>query len=438
MAAAGVSGQQGEDLKKRVLFTLMILVIYRVGTHVPTPGVDPVRMMEFIQSQQGLFGMLNMFTGGALEQMSIFALGIMPYISSSIIMQLLSSAIPALENLKKEGEHGRKKIAQYTRWGTILIAVVQGFALSNWILAQKTSLGAPIVFALSYGGLPFKLMTVATLTAGSMFVVWLGEQISERGIGDGASVIIFAGIAASIPKGAANLFGLVSEGQIQGLVALFILLLMVAVIAAIIFLELGQRRIPIHVSQKGGRTLMQQQSYLPLKINMTGVIPPIFASSLLMFPATISNFSSAKWLHNIRDYLTPSGGLYIILFVSLIVFFSFFYTEIVFPPNEMADNLKKSGKFIPGVRAGKSTADYIKRVIDRISVAGAIYLSLICILPTLLISNLKLPFYFGGTSLLILVGVALNLIEKINAYRYESLVRASAAANRPRRRRVQF
>lgn len=435
--ATGNIAQQSSELQKRILFTLLILVIYRVGVHIPTPGVNPEAAADFMKMQGGMVGFANTFTGGALEQMAILALGIMPYISSSIIFQLLTSAVPYLENLKKEGEHGRKKISQYTRYGAVLLGIIQAFGIVNWLSSATAPNGIPVMASSYLGIIPFKLFAVTVLVAGAMFVIWLGEQITERGIGEGASVIIFAGIAASIPKGAVNLYTLVSEGQLNGLVALMILIMMVLVIGAIIFLENGQRRIPIHISQKGGRAQIQQASYLPLKINMTGVIPPIFASSLLLFPATIANFVNAPWLKNIQEYLTPSGGLYIILFVFLIFFFSFFYTEIVFPPHEMADNLKKSGKFIPGIRAGKSTADFIKKVIDRVSVAGAIYLSAICILPTVLIAKLNVPFYFGGTSLLILVGVAIQLIEKINAYRYETLLKASSSV-RTRRRRVQF
>lgn len=439
MATASTSalGQQGQELRNRILFTLFILVIYRLGVHVPTPGLDGAEVSKFFAQQAGIFGMLNTFTGGALEQVSVFALGIMPYISASIIMQLLSASIPALESLKKEGEAGRRKIGQYTRYGTVVLSLIQGTAIAQYLSSATLESGMPLVSSNSVGPIGFIPMTVLTLTAGAMFVVWLGEQITERGLGEGASVIIFAGIAAGIPSGTISLWTMVSEGTISGLVGLLIVAMMLLVVGLVIFLEMGQRRVPVHISQKGGRLMQQQQSYLPLKINMSGVIPPIFASALLLFPATITNFVDVPWLNNIQEFLNPAGGLHNILFVTLIIFFCFFYTEIVFPPQDMADNLRKSGKFIPGIRAGKSTADFIQRVINRITVAGAIYISLICVLPTVLIDRMNVPFYFGGTSLLILVGVAINLIEKVNAFRYESMMK-SAAAVRTRRRRVQF
>jgi preprotein translocase subunit SecY len=416
-----------------------MLAIYRIGVHVPTPGVDSLAVLSFFQSQGGLLSLFNTFTGGALNQFSVFALGIMPYISSSIIFQLLTAVVPYLEQLKKEGEHGRKKIMQYTRYGTVVLAVVQGYAISSW-LAGSNHNGQPLVLGPYVGFLPFKVMTVLTLTAGTCFVMWLGEQITERGIGDGSSLIIFAGIAATIPKGALQLWGLIQNEQINMLKTFGLLAFMVAVIAAIIFLEVGQRRIPIHFSQKGGRVPgAAQASHLPLKLNLSGVIPPIFASSLLLFPATVAQFVQAPWVQQMRDALTPTGAVYNILFVALIVFFSFFYTEIVLNPTEIADNLKKTGKFIPGVRAGKSTVEYLQRVMDRLNVGGAVYLSVICVLPTLLVDNMQVPFFFGGTSLLILVGVALNTTEKINAYlltqKYDAFMKGAAKV---RTRRVTY
>ncbi len=428
-----------EQLRNKVLFTIFILILYRFGAHVPTPGLDAAAVKELTSSLGGIFGMLNTFTGGALEQISVFALGIMPYISASIIFQLLTSAVPHLEALKKEGEQGRKKIQQYTRYATVLLAIVQGYAIANYLGDAQTQAGQPLVLASTVGIIPFKVMTIITLTAGAMFVLWLGEQITERGIGEGASMIIFAGIAASIPSGTMNMYTLVSEGQLNGLVAIIILAAMLAVIGAIIFLEVGQRRITIAVSQRGSAAQqMQQSSYLPLKINMSGVIPPIFASSLLMFPATIQSFSDAAWVNGIQEFLSPSGSLYYILFAVLIIFFCFFYTEIMYPPQETADNLKKRGQFIPGIRAGKSTAEYIKKVSDRITVAGAIYLTIVCLLPNILIDAFSVPFFFGGTSLLILVGVAIQLIDKVNEYRYQSLASRVKAGAKPRRRRAQF
>jgi preprotein translocase subunit SecY len=426
------------DLRKRIVFTLTMLAVYRFGVHIPTPGVDGTTVLQFFQHQGGIFGLFNTFTGGALNQFSIFALGIMPYISSSIIFQLLTAVVPYLEQLKKEGEPGRKKITQYTRYGTVVLAVIQGFAISTWLMNSNFE-GKPLVLSPVVGILPFKLMTIITLTAGTCFIMWLGEQITERGLGEGSSLIIFAGIAAGIPKGAMNLFTLVKNGEMSGLVGLALVAVMVVVIALIIFLEVGQRRIPIHFSQRGGRVPgASQASHLPLKINLSGVIPPIFASSLLLFPATLAQFVHASWVNTLKDSLAPNGAIYNVLFVSLIVFFCFFYTEIVLNPTEIAENLKKGGKFIPGIRAGKSTADYIQKVMDRINVGGAIYLSAICVLPGLLIDKLNTPFYFGGTSLLILVGVALNTTQQIQSYlltqKYESFMRGAKI----RSRRVQY
>lgn len=428
----------GSDLKKRILFSLAMIAIYRLGVHVPTPGIDGKTVFQFFENQGGILGLFNTFTGGALNQFSIFALGIMPYISSSIIFQLLTSVVPALEQMKKEGEPGRRKITQYTRYGTVVLAIVQGFAISSWLMSSNFE-GKPLVLSSTVGFLPFQVMTVLTLTAGTCFIMWLGEQISERGFGDGTSLIIFSGIAAGIPSGAVKLFQMVSNKEMNGLVALVLIAMMVIVIGMIVFLEWGQRRIPIHFSQKGGKSVLgSQASHLPLKINLSGVIPPIFASSLLLFPATLAQFVQAPWVVALRDSLTPSGGLYLVLEVALIVFFCFFYTEIVLNPTEIAENLKKGGKFIPGIRAGKSTSDYIQRVMDRINVGGAIYLSAIVVLPTLLIDKLKVPFYFGGTSILILVGVALKTTQDLQAYmmtqKYESLLRGA----RQRTRRVQF
>ncbi len=434
--AADISGSS--DLKKRILFTLAMLVIYRLGVHVPTPGIDGATVFKFFENQGGILGLFNTFTGGALNQFSIFALGIMPYISSSIIFQLLTAVVPALEQIKKEGEPGRRKITQYTRYGTVVLAIVQGLAISSWLMNSNFE-GKPLVLSSHVGFLQFQVMTVLTLTAGTCFIMWLGEQITERGFGDGTSLIIFSGIAAGIPKGALQLYEMVVNKSMNGLVAMIILAMMVIVIGLIVFLEWGQRRIPIHFSQRGGKAVLgSQASHLPLKINLSGVIPPIFASSLLLFPATLAQFIDKPWVTALRDSLTPSGGLYLVLEVMLIVFFCFFYTEIVLNPVEIAENLKKGGKFIPGIRAGKSTSDYIQRVMDRINVGGAMYLSAIVVLPTLLIDKLKVPFYFGGTSILILVGVALNTTQQLQSYmmnqRYESIIRGA----KQRTRRVQF
>lgn len=429
---------KNSDLRRRILFSIAMLAIYRLGVHIPTPGVDGATVMKFFQHQGGIFGLFNTFTGGALNQFSIFALGIMPYISSSIIAQLLTAVVPYLEQLKKEGEPGRKKITQYTRYGTVALAVIQGYAISTWLLNSNFE-QRQLVLSPEVAFIPFRIMTIITLTAGTCFIMWLGEQISERGLGEGSSLIIFAGIAAGIPKGALSLIQLVKTHELNGLVALGLIALMVIVIALIIFLEVGQRRIPIHFSQRGGRAAMAgQSSHLPLKINLSGVIPPIFASSLLLFPATLARFVQANWVKALEQSLSPSGAVYNVLFVALIVFFCFFYIEIVMNPTEIADNLKKSGKFIPGIRAGKSTAEYIQRVMDRINVGGAVYLSAICILPGMLIDKLKTPFYFGGTSLLILVGVALSTTQQIQSYlltqKYEGFLRGA----KMRSRRVQY
>ncbi len=431
-----------EELRKRIIFTLLILVVYRVGVHVPVPGIDGAQVVQFFQQQSaGIFGLFNTFTGGALERFSVFALGIMPYISASIIFQLLQAAVPALEALKKEGEHGRKKINQYTRYATVALAVVQGYALANWLSSENFD-GRPLVNMPSFGPfMSFHLVTIVTLTAGTCFIMWLGEQINERGIGNGSSMIIFSGIAASIPGGAIRLLRLVSSNEMNGMIALLVVAFMVIVIAGIVFIEAGQRRIPIHYSQRAPtQTGMGQQltSHLPLKLNFSNVIPPIFASSLLMFPATMAQFVNTPWMESLKQAMNMSSPIYLSLEVVLIVFFSFFYTEIVFNPDEVADNLKKYGGFVPGIRAGRSTSEYIKRVLDRLTVGGAIYLCVIVVLPTLLISKLNLPFYFGGTSLLILVGVAMDTSQQISSHmltaRYEGLMKGVKI----RGRRVQY
>lgn len=432
---------KNSDLTRRILFTLTMLAVYRVGVHVPTPGVDSHAVTGFFQAQSsGIFGLFNTFTGGALEQFSVFALGIMPYISASIIFQLLTSAIPMLEALKKEGEHGRRKINQYTRYATVVLAIIQGYGISTWLMNSSHD-GKALVLSPTVGGfMPFQVMTILTLTAGTCFIMWLGEQITERGIGNGASLIIFTGIAASVPRGAHQLWTLVSTGEMQGAIALGLIAFMVAIIAGVVYLEVAQRRIPIQYSQRGAgmQAMNVPASHLPIKINFSGVIPPIFASSLLMFPATMAQFSTAPWLKALQDHLSPTGVLYNIAFVALIVFFCFFYTEIVFNPNEVADNLKKYGGFVPGVRAGKSTADYIQKVLDRVNVGGAIYLSTLCVMPQVVAALLKVPFFFGGTSLLILVGVALDTSQQIQSHlltqKYEGFLKGAKMGSR----RVQF
>ena len=428
---------RNEALRKRLLFTLWILVIYRIGVHVPTPGADNSAVGEFIVQSAGIFGLLNTFTGGALESFSVFALGIMPYISSSIIFQLLGAVVPYLEQLKKEGQQGQKKINQYTRYGTVFLAIIQGYGMSTFIKSQTTQAGIPLVNSPNVGLIPFELMTVITLTAGTCFIMWLGEQITEKGIGNGASLIIFAGIAADIPSGFVSMINLVRQGQMTGLFMLILLFFMLAVIGYIIWMEVAQRRIPIQYSQRATR-MGGQTTHLPLKINFSGVIPPIFASSLLMLPATLASFTNNELIANLRDSFQPSGSIYNILFVALIVFFCFFYAEIVFKPNDVADNLKKYGGFIPGIRAGKHTSEYIQRVLNRVNTAGAVYLSAVCVLPGILSSQMGIPFYFGGTSLLILVGVGLDFMQQVQSHllnvQYDGFIKGYKIKSR----RVQY
>ena len=428
-----------KDLRNKILFTLTILVIYRMGVQVPTPGVDREALMAFFASQGGgVLNMLNTFTGGALEQFSIFALGILPYITASIIFQLLQTGVPYLEQLKKEGEEGRRKINQYVRYSTVLFSIVQGYGISKMLL-NLTPDGRSLVISPTIGFLPFEVFTIITLTTGACLIMWLGEQITEKGVGNGASLIIFAGIAAGIPSGAMSLFRMVGRGQISNGILLGLVLFMILIVGVIIFIEVGQRRIPIQYSQRAmSKQPSTQSSHLPLKLNFAGVIPPIFASSLLLFPTTLAQYVNQPWAQNLKDTLTPQSSLFNILFVAMIVFFCFFYTEAVFNPNEMSDNLKKHGGFVPGIRAGKSTADYVQRILDRLTVAGSIYLSIVCIIPTLLIDRMNTPFFFGGTSLLILVGVALDTTQQIQSHlltaRYEGLMKGV----RVKSRRVQY
>jgi preprotein translocase subunit SecY len=363
----------------------------------------------------------------------------MPYISASIIMQLLQTAVPQLESLKKEGEQGRKKLTQYTRYLTLALALVQGYAMASWFVASSSPDQRPLVSTMMFGLVPFQIMTMMTLAAGTCFVMWLGEQITDKGIGNGSSLIIFTGIAATIPGGATKLWESVSSGQMATLVALLVLVGMAIAVAAIVFIEVGQRRVPVQYSQRGAAKpgAQGQQAHLPLKLNFANVIPPIFASSLLFFPATMAQFIQAPWAQQLANSMTPTGAMYNVLFVALIVFFCFFYTEIVFNPTEVSDNLKKYGGFVPGIRAGKSTAEYLKRILDRLTVGGAAYLSAICILPTLVGESIGLPFHFNGTSILILVGVALDTSQQIQSHlltaKYEGL-----KGIRIRSRRVQF
>jgi preprotein translocase subunit SecY len=412
-----MAGPQGlvkiPELRKKIIFTLIVLAVYRIGVHIPTPGVDGAALQQAFSSMQGtIFGWFNLFSGGALERFSIFALGIMPYISSSIIFQLLTVMVPYLGDLQKEGDQGRKKITQYTRYGTVALCFVQGFAISSTLMAYSNP---PIVLE---PGLAFKLMTTITLTGGTMFLVWLGEQISERGIGNGTSMIIFAGIAARIPQGISSALSLLRSGELSFGKLAIVVALILSVFFIIIFVERASRRIPVNYAKRvvGRKIYGGQNTHIPLKLNTAGVIPPIFASSLLMFPATIGTFVTAGVVQSVTSWLAPGGWLYEILFVGLIFFFAYFYTAIVFKTEDVAENLKKYGGFIPGIRPGENTVRYIDYVLTRITLAGAVYISLICVLPTIMSQTLKVPFYFGGTSVLILVGVALDTVAQIETF----------------------
>ncbi len=404
------------ELKKRVMFSLGMLFVYRVGCHIPTPGIDGVALSHFFKQAQGtLLGMFDMFSGGALEKLTVFALGIMPYISSSIIFQLLTVVVPAIEKLSKEGETGRKKIIQYTRYGTVVLSVVQALGISIGLEAMRGPAGELVV---PNPGWSFRLLTVITLTAGTAFIMWLGEQMSERGIGNGISLIIFAGIVARIPSAIGNTFKLLKTGQLSLFVLLFVFAIMFLVIAGIVFVERGQRRIPIHYAKRvvGLQTMAAQSSHLPLKVNMAGVIPPIFASSIIMFPATIANFIDVPWVKAASKYLMPGNWVYNIIFVAFIVFFCYFYTAVTFNPIDVAENIKRHGGYIPGVRPGQETSAYLDNVLTKLTFAGSIYISVICVLPSILIGKFNLPFYFGGTALLIAIGVGMDTVAQVESH----------------------
>lgn len=404
------------ELRKRVFFTLIMLAVYRMGVQIPTPGINGEALSEFFQQNAGtLFGMFNMFSGGALENFSIFALGIMPYITASIVIQLLTVVIPQLETLKKEGEAGRRKITQYTRYGTVALSLIQGTFIATGLESMSGPSGAAIVLE---PGIQFKLMTMLTLTAGTAFIMWLGEQMTERGIGNGISLIIFAGIVARGPAALVNSIQLVQAGEIALFFVPFMLVFMFAIVAIIVFFETSQRRIPIQYAKRvvGRKMYGGQSSHLPLKINVAGVIPPIFASSLMMFPATIGQFIQVDWVQQASAALSPGTIYYYILYIAMIVFFCFFYAAVQFKPDDVADNLKKNGGFVPGIRPGKKTAEFIDKVLTRLTVIGAIYLSAVCVLPTILIQQFDIPFYFGGTALLIVVGVAIDTISQIESH----------------------
>ena len=426
------------ELRKRILFTLGLIAVYRLGIYVTTPGVDRHLMQEVIGAQQGtLFGMFNMFVGGALEQASVFTLGVMPYISSSIILQLLTVVIPKLDRLSKEGEQGRRKITQYTRYLTIIIALVQGSVIAANL--EGMSPGGRAVVA--NPGLAFKAVTVLSLTAGTAFIMWLGEQVTEKGIGNGMSILIFSGIVARLIPAMFQTGQMVSQEVLKPLTMLFLLGIVLAAIAMVVFFERAQRRIPVQYSKRvvGRKQYGGQSTHLPLKVNSSGVIPPIFASSLLVLPATLSQFfPDSSVMGMIQQSLMPTEWMYNVIFIALIVFFCFFYTAVTFNPVDVADNLKKFGGYIPGVRPGKQTAEYIDRVLTRITAGGAVYISVVCVLPNLLIAWVgQLPFYFGGTALMIVVGVALDTVNQIESHlitrNYEGITGATGTRIRGRR-----
>ena len=404
------------ELRRRLVFTFLMLAVYRIGVQIPTPGINGEALAAFFEKNAGtLFGMFNMFSGGALENFSIFALGIMPYISASIIMQLMTVVVPQLEALKKEGQSGQRKITQYTRYGTVILSIIQGLFISVGLEGMSGPGGEAIVL---FPGWQFKLMTMLTLTSGTAFIMWLGEQMTERGIGNGISLIIFAGIVARMPAALVNTFQLVGAGEMTLVFLPVLLTMMVLVIGVIIFFETAQRRIPIQYAKRvvGRRVYGGQSSHLPLKINISGVIPPIFASSIMMFPATIGGLIQIDWVQRVSASLNPGTIYYYTLYVGFIVFFCFFYTAVTFNPVDVAENLKKNGGFIPGIRPGKRTADFVDKVLTRLTVVGAAYVSVVCVLPTVLISRFNVPFYFGGTALLIVVGVAIDTIAQIESH----------------------
>ena len=404
------------ELKRRVFLTLGLLAVYRIGVHVPAPGIDAVALASFFARAKGtILGLFDMFSGGALERLSVFALGIMPYISASIILQLLTVVIPHLERLSKEGEQGRKKITQYTRYGTVVLSIIQGFGISVGLENMTAPGGAPVVLN---PGWEFRIMTVITLTAGTAFIMWLGEQITERGIGNGISLIIFAGIVARMPQAVGNTFRLLSTGEMGIFIIIILIAFMVVVVGFIIFVEQGQRRIPVQYAKRvvGRKMYGGQSTHLPLKINTAGVIPAIFASSIIMFPATVASFIKVPWMQGVAAAMRPGNAIYELLYIGFIFFFCYFYTAVTFNPVDVADNMKKHGGYIPGIRPGKRTADYIDRVLTRITLGGAIYVSAVCVLPSILISRFNVPFYFGGTALLIVVGVAIDTVAKIESH----------------------
>ncbi|MCY4226430.1 MAG: preprotein translocase subunit SecY [Gammaproteobacteria bacterium] len=420
------------DLKQRILFMLGALVVFRLGTHVPVPGVDPAAVAALFEQTRGsIIDIFNMFSGGALSRLSIFALGVMPYISASIIMQMMKAVIPSLEQLNKEGEAGRRKITQYTRYFTVVLALFQGIGISVAIESQQVA-GSPVILI---PGIGFKIIAAATLCAGTMFLVWLGEQVSERGLGNGISLIIFASIVAGLPSAVAGTLELARTGALSGGLVLMLFVGALAVTYFVVFVERGQRRITVNYAkrQQGRKMIAGQSSHLPFKLNMAGVIPPIFASSLILFPASLGSWfgqsDSMGWMTDIATKLQPGEPIYTFLYGGMIIFFCFFYTALVFNPADIADNLKKSGAFIPGIRPGAQSAKYIDSVVSRLTMIGAIYITFVCLIPEFLIVQYSVPFYFGGTSLLIIVVVTMDLIAQVQSYlmsrQYESIMKKS-------------
>lgn len=431
MASASVNPLGQSSLAKRLGWTFLLLCCYRIGVHVPIPGVDAAALAAYFKSLSGtLFDMFDMFSGGGLSNVSVFALGVMPYISASIIMQLLQVVSPDIKRMaKEEGQAGRRKITQYTRYLTVLITLVQGLFISIGLESMTSPDGTPIVLN---AGWHFRMVTMATFTAGSMLVMWLGEQITERGIGNGISLIIFCGIVVGIPRGIMQSMDLIKSGSMSIFLAVIIVLLMAAVLTAIVFVERAQRRIPISYAKRqiGRKMFDGQNTHLPLRVNTAGVIPPIFASSLLLFPATVGQFSTNEYVRMVTDFFAPHGVLYNVLYVVLIFFFCYFYTAIIIDPKDMAENLKKNGGFVPGIRPGERTQEYIDTVLSRLTLSGAVYISAISLLPMLMIAKFNVPFYFGGTSLLILVGVAMDFMNQVESHmistQYQGLMNKAA------------
>ncbi|HOD70524.1 MAG TPA: preprotein translocase subunit SecY [Deltaproteobacteria bacterium] len=423
------------ELQKRLLFTLFMLFVYRIGIHIPTPGIDSAIMAEWFEQQRGtLLGMFDMFAGGGLRSLSIFALGIMPYISASIIVQLLGMVHPTFEQLQKEGAAGRHKLTQYTRYLTVVLCLIQSYFMAFGVEQMSGPAGEPVVLFPGWG---FRLTAMITMTTGTCFLMWLGEQITERGIGNGISLIIFAGIVAELPVAIYNSVRLTRTGELPLFLLLFLVVFMLAVVAGIVFMETAQRRIPIQYPKqiRGRRVYGGQSTHLPLKINVSGVIPPIFASSIIVFPATIAQFfPNIAFMRTLAETMNPGGLLYNVIFIIAIVFFTYFYTAVVFNPVDVSENLKKHGGYVPGIRPGKATADYLDKVLSRLTLVGAVYLSVVCVLPMLLIARANVPFYFGGTSLLIVIGVSLDTMSQIESHlisrQYDGLLKTGRIKSR--------